>query len=256
MNKFIANNKLVIPEEEIDNVYIWTRISRTQEALLPSESYYNLVKHSFDIDTKKVVSVLKERFPNISQESYKFCDYITFTANKSRIFNGKTCFAYMNDMKMLESLACYLAHTMNQYLPEEDSLGSLIINKIDEPDKFTRLMDSDFVILQVYSPLPEHKYRSPILDTLTSRRSRPGLCTLIYTLNTNLLIGKDLITKERAESKKLVNLSPLVTIFNQRRKSDYKSQLKTWYEMMKFNPEQFVYSKKKLKPLSRLVGNN
>lgn len=240
---FILDNKLVIPENEIDNVYIWTRISKTQEVLMPTASYYKLAKHSFDADTDKVLQVLKEKLPAATRESYTFADYITFTMNRDKIFNDKMCFAYMSNMPLLTSLAGYLAHTMNRFLPEEDSLGSLIINKIDEPDRFTKIMDADFVILNVYAALPEHKYRSAILDMLLTRRCKPGLCTLIYTLNTNLLIGPELIPNERAKNKKLVNLTPLSNLFNERRNSSYQALMKDWITMMGYSPDTFVYSK-------------
>lgn len=255
MERFIVNNKLTIPEEEIDNIYVWTKVSRSQELLLSSESYYKLMKQSFEEDTKRVISVLRDKLPSLSTESYKFCDYVTFMANKSKIFNNRTCFAYMTSSELLNSLSCFLAHTMNKYLPENDSLSSLIINKIDEPDRFTKLMDTEFIILKIYAPLPEHKYRQPILDMLLSRRSKPNMSTLIYTVNTNLLIGKDLISKERALDNKLVDLSPLASIFTQRRQASYQSLLKIWFELTKLNANNIVYSKTKPKETVRQVHN-
>lgn len=247
MERFLKDNKLVVPEEEIDNVYIWTKISNTQNVLLSSEAFFKLMMHSFEQDVSKVLSVLKQRMPSINLDTYKLSDFITFTANKHLIFNDKNCFVYMNNLKMLNSLACYIAHTMNMYLPEDDSLASLIINKIDEPEKFTKMMDTEFLILRIYANLPEHKYRSAILDSLLSRRSKQGLYTLIYTLNTNMLIGNNLIVKERAEDKRLIDLSPLGSIFDKRRKSDYRSLLKIWYELMGYNKNNFIYSKEKPK---------
>lgn len=251
MEKFVEGNKLIIPENEIDNIYSWVKITKTQEALLSSEAYYKLIKHSFDTDVERVIKVLKEKLPSVSKDSYTLSDFVTFTANKHRIFNDKTCFAYMTNLKLLNSLACYLAHTMNKYSPEEDSLASLIINKIDEPDKFTKLMDSEFVILKVYAPLPEHKYRNAILDMLLSRRSKPYLSTLVFTQSTGFLIDKTLITKERAEDKKFVDLTPLSAPFEQRRKASYQSIMKTWYEMMGPDISNFVYSKEKPKDTTR-----
>lgn len=254
MKRFIVDNKLVIPENEINNVYIWTKISRSQEVLLSSESYYKLMKQSFETDVKRVINVLKNKLPSVSLDTYKFCDYITFIANKSKFFNDTNCFVYMNNLEMLNSLACFLAHTMNKYLPETDTLSSLIINKIDEPDRFTKLMENEFIILKIYAPLPEHKYKQAILDMMLTRRCKPGLNTLIYTMNTGLLIGDDLITKERAVDNRLVDLSPLVPLFNQRRSATYQSLLKTWFEMTKVNLDSFVYSKKEPKINTRQVS--
>lgn len=160
----------------------------------------------------------------------------------------------MNDLNLLNSLACYLAHTMNRYLPENDTLSSLIINKIDEPERFTKLMDTEFIILKIYAPLPEHKYKQPILDMMLSRRSKPNMSTLIYTMNTGLLIGDNLISKERALDNKLIDLSPLVPLFKQRRKASYQSLLKTWFELTNFNINDFVYSKKKPQQNTRQVN--
>ena len=256
MERFITDDKLVIPENEIDNVYIWTQVSNTQEALLHSSVYYKLIEHSFNTDVKRVIDTLKSKLPAVNYSSYTFADYITFTANKSKIFNDKTCFAYMTSMDLLHSLACYLAHTMNKYLPENDSLSSLIINKIDEPDRFTKLMDMEFIILTIYIPLPEHKYKQPVLDMMLSRRSKPNMSTLIYAMNTGLLIGDDLISKERALNSKLVDLSPMTGTFLQRRKAKYQTLLRTWFEMSKLDLSKFVYSKSKPKQTIRQVNKH
>lgn len=250
---FVKDEKFIIPENEIDNIYVWTRISSTQEALLSSQSYYKLAKQSFEKDTERVLAVLREKLPAANRDNYQFCDFVTFAANKYKIFNKDNCFVYMTNMRLLNSLACYLAHTMNKYLPEEDSLASLIINKIDEPDRFTKLMDSEFVILNIYAPLPEHKYRNAILDMLLARRSKPHYSTLIFVQNTEFLINDSLVSKDRAKHKNLIDISPLASLFEQRRKATYQQVMQKWYEMMNIETTELVYSKEQPKVLSRKV---
>lgn len=256
MKRFLdKDNKLNIPENEIDNIYVWTRVSKTQELLLNSSSYFKLIQHSFEQDTKRVISVLKQNIPSLSYDSYKLNDYITFMANKDKIFNDKTCFVYMTSMDMLTSLACFLAHTENLYKPKDDALSSLIINYIDEKERFVEFMEADFLILRVYSTLPEHKYRSSLLETMLSRRSMQGKYTLIFTQNSSMLIGDNLINKNQAKDKRLIDLSPLVQSFNNRRHADYRQLLKLWYGMSS-NTSCFVYSTTKPKITLRQVDKN
>lgn len=251
MNRFIKDNKLVIPENEIDNIYIWTRVSNTQEVLLSAEKYFNNMKYAFERDTARVISTLNAKLPNINANSYTFSDYLTFTANKSLIFSNKACFAYMTNVELLHSLACYLAHTMNLYSPESDTLSNLIINKINEPERFTKLMDAEFIITKDYAPLPEHKYKQPILDMLVTRRCKPNLSTLVYVLNTGFIIGKDLIPKERAQDCRFIDLTPLVPAFMKRRKASYQSIMKTWLELTQMKVDYLVYSKSQPKDTVR-----
>lgn len=245
MEKFLKDNKLQVPPDEIDNIYIWTRASRTQEVLLPAKTYYEWAERAFLEEAKRLIPILKSKLPSLDEKSYRFSDFITFMANKKKLFNDNTCFAYSTNYKLIESLACFIAHTRNIYVPEIESLPSLIINKIDEPDKFTRLLDRDFIILNVYSALPEHKWRSVILDTLLSRRSKQNLYTLIYVLNESFLIDRTLIDEERAKRHKLVDLDPLVNIFLKRRVISYKEIMPLWLEMLEVNLDDFVYSKEK-----------
>lgn len=243
IEKFIQDGKLIVPEEEIDNIYIWSRVTKTQEVLLSSKVYYDWANNAFNNEVKRVVSTLKVKLPAISEDTYKFADFITFTANKSLIFNDATCFVYSTNQLVLDSLACYLAHTKNKFLPESDSLASLIINKIEEHEKFTAFMDKDFIILNIYAALPEHKYRSAILDALLTRRSRPGLCTLIHTINSGLLIGQNLISEDYAKRYNLVNVDLLAKKLSLRRAASYQAIMKQWFELMTVNIDDFVYSK-------------
>lgn len=255
MDRFLENtNKLKIPIEEIDNVYIWVQMSNTQEVLLSSKVFYELMEKSFVDETSKIVNVLKSKFSSLNSLSYRLCDYITFVINESKMFNGDTCFCYMNNIDILNSLICHIAYTKHLLNPMEDSLSSLIINKIDEPERFSRMMDCDFLVLREFSTLPEHKYRAPIISTFLSRRSMSNKATLVYCINNSILIGSQLISKERARDKKFVDLSSLVKIFLDRRIASYRSLLSDWYSMMKIDLTKFEYSKEPPKLVVRQVN--
>lgn len=245
MKRFLNEDKLQVPVEEIDNIYIWTRATRTQEVLLPAKTYYEWAEKAFSEEAKKIIPIVKSKIPSLDERSYRFSDFITFMANKHILFNDNTCFVYCTNYRLIESLACFIAHTKNMYLPEIESLPSLIINRIDEPEKFTKLLDKEFIILNVYSTLPEHKWRSVILDTLLSRRSKQNLYTLIYVLNKGLLIDRTLIDEERAKRHRLLDLEPMINIFLGRRGMSYKELMKTWIELLDVDLDNFVYSKEK-----------
>lgn len=255
MEQFIntKENKLEIPVNEIDNIYIWTQVSNTQEILLSSKKYFQLITRSFREEVKPVLNVLNDKIPSIKESSYTFADYLSFKLNNHVIFNKSTCFCYMTNTNLLNSLICYIAHTKNKFNIEEDSIASLIINKIDEPDRFTSLLDKDFVILRDYAHLPDHKYRSAILDSILLRRSVPNKITLILLANKGILIANNLIPEERARDKKLSRLDGLLEKFNLRRTSTYQSLLSEWFSLMPINLEKFIYSKEQPKETVRKI---
>lgn len=243
MEQFIKDNKLIIPENEIDNIYVWTQISKTQEVLLSSKVYYQLVEASFNEEAKRVISVLKSYKPTMSENMYKFCDFVTFEANKHRIFlTNRFCFAYMVDTNMLNSLICYMAHNLQLYSPEDSSITQLIEDKFDNKDLYQKRLDADFLILRVATNLGNHKYKSVILDAIMSRRSVANKFTLIQVTNKSMLIGNDIISEDLAKDKGLTDLTPMVESFNNRRKSSYQSILSIWYRMQK-DISNLVYSK-------------
>lgn len=255
IDNFIKDGKLLIPEEEIDNIYIWTRVTKTQEVLLSSENYFKLVNKSFEDDTKRITNVLKAKMPSINDNSYRFADFLTFMINRHILFNQGTCFAYSASPIVLDSLACYIAHTKNMYLPKEESLADLIIEKVSDPRRIADFLDTDFVLLNVYNTLPEHKYRSAVLDTLLSKRSKDGLCTLIYLMHENFLFGEDLIQKERATRCRMTNLNGLTKKFLQRRECTYKQLMPEWCSLMTEQQRQLlVYSNEQPKEDKRIVN--
>lgn len=245
MERFFKDNKLQVQSDEIDNIYIWTRVTKTQEVLLSAKTYYEWAQSSFNQEAQRIIPIIKSKLPSLDEKSYRFSDFITFMANKHKLFNDNTCFVYSTNYKLIESLACFIAHTRHNYLPDVESLPGLIINRIDEPEKFSRLLDKDFILLNVYSTMPEHKWRSIILDTLLSRRSNQNLYTLIYVLNKSLLIDKTLITEEQAKRHKLLDISPMTELFLSRRTMSYKELMPLWLEMLEVNLDNFVYSKTK-----------
>lgn len=244
MEKFIINGKLNIPPQEIENVYIWTQISNTQEVLFSSRNFYDRLIESFNRDVITTKSVLEKSFPDIKNASYLFPDYLTFILNNHMIFNDTTCFCYTTSKDIVNSLVCYLSHKLNKYDVQLDSIASLIINKVNEPDRFTELMEKDFIILQDFSTLPEHKYRNAIFDAFLSRRCRSNLITVCYLKAIKILIDEKLISGERAKSRKFVDLDKMKDSFYNRRASSWQSLISEWYSLMKTDIKNiFVYSK-------------
>lgn len=255
LEKYIKNNKLIVPEDEIDNIYIWTKVSNTQEVLLSSNKYYQLINTSFLNEITPMINVLNEKISGIKSNSYTLADYITFNLNKNIIFNKNSCFCYMTSTDLLNSLICYIAHTQNKYLIYEDSIASLIINKIDESERFTSLLDKDFIVLRDFANLPDHKYKSAILDSIILRRCKQDKVTLALLARKEILIGKNIIDESRVKDKNIVDLQKMYSAFISRRSSSYKALLSEWFSMMPLNLEQFIYSKEepvyKIRKVSR-----
>ena len=83
LKDFITDNKLVIPEEEIDNIYIWHKVSMTQKFLLSSEVYFKMLEKSFEQEILPRITVLKKQNARFRQADYQFSDFLTFN---SKIF--------------------------------------------------------------------------------------------------------------------------------------------------------------------------
>ena len=251
---FTKNGKYDIPLEEIDNIYVWTQISEKQEVLMSSESYFKLMNHVFERDTEQVIQVLKQKLPSANRDLYRLSDFMTFTANQNKFMNGNNCFVYCNNIRLLVSLACFLAHTMNRYLPEECTMTDLVVDKVSEPEKVTKLLESDFLIAYSTKPIPEHKYRGLILDSFITKRSKPGYCTLVYNVHKDFLFGKDLIDPAFAELHNFIDISPMQSNFKTRREQGYKDLMKLWYSIMK-QSDNLVYSKEEPKIRQRQVNS-
>ena len=257
IENFIKEGKLLIPEEEIDNVYFWTRVSNTQEILLSSVRLFDFLVHSFNKEAETVKNVLGANYPDVKTTRYLFQDYLTFTLNDYKMFNDTTCFCYTSNKEIFNSLICFMAQKYKKYDPEIDSIASLIINKIDESTRFSEVMDKDFIILQDFNALPEHKYRGAIFDAFLSRRCKPNLITLCYVEKLNYIIDNKLITAERAKSRKFIGLNALSDVFQKRRSASKQFLMSEWYSLIKPNMvSNFVYSKETPQVCVRQVGGN
>lgn len=250
---FVKEDKLQIPEGEIDNIYTWVRISDKQEVLMSSEVFFKWLNHSFEKDSMRSIAVLKQKFPLASSGVYQLSDFMTFNANRNKIFNGKRrCFVYCRDMRLIISLLCYLAHTMNLYLPEEVDLTKIIIDKIDDPDKIKRWLSSEVLVLSANAMLPEHKYKSSILNSLIIDRCRDDFCTLVHTFNAkDFLFDKNEALMQSALMRGAVDLDPMIKPWTERRSHDYHKLLTVWYNMT-IKYDNLVYSK--TEPKDRIRG--
>lgn len=241
---FIKDDKLVIPEEEIDNIYIWTKISSTQDVLMSSEVYYKWMKKSFDTDTLRYVELLKRSYKSIDENTYKLSDFITFSANHSNIFSGKSsCFVICSNIDLLKSFACYCTHTYNIFTLEDSMLSDFIFNKIDEPERIRNLMNSEMLLISAVGLLPEHKYKQMILNSIIHERTKPSLITLVYSLNkSSMLYDNDEQLAKLAESRGVKDINPLIKPWCDRRTYDYRKLMSTWYSMLA-DTSCLVYSK-------------
>lgn len=253
---FIKEGKLVIPEEEIDNIYIWTKVSRTYELLLSSKAYFALISKSFKEDSTRIVSILKDKLTELDENPYTLSDYITFNANIKSIFNKKGCFVYAkNDAnnRMLNSLACYIAHTKNQYFPKSFILSEVLITRVDRPDIIDDMFNRDFVFLQVHGSLPDHKYKTSTLEGLFVYRCTGTHYTLANVADKKFLFDGNEHIENLAKSYGVKDISGLIGLMNKRRNADYKTLMPLWYGMMA-NYDNLVYSTDEPKVNKREIG--
>lgn len=241
---FIKDDKLQIPEEEIDNIYVWTKISSTQEVLMTSKVYHGWMKKSFDTDTQKYLDILKKSYPSASRETYQLSDFITFSANDAIIYpTKKSCFVYSSDNYLLASLICYTAHTRNVFNLQDSSLSDIVFDRIDNPDKIKSILSAELLDLSAASVLPDHKLKKVIIDSMINQRCTFGYYTFVYTISEMAqLFDNDNAIKERLLRKGGVNLNPLIKPWRERRTYDYRKLMSTWYSMLA-NPNCLVYSK-------------
>ena len=242
---FIKDEKLVLPEDEIDNIYIWTKVAATTKALLPAKAYYRLAKDAFDKDTKRIVDVVKDRNAWLKLASYELSDYLTITANKSKIFTSNSCLAYSIDSTVLHAILFYLAQTKNLYRSEVSSFSELLAKYVSDTSFVDNVISSDVLYLNAHAPLPDHKYKQIFLDAFATRRCSNSKFTLIHATNTSFIIGQYGYSEDSpvVTNRLLQDLSPLALKLKQRRQQDYKSIMSYWLSIMKFNPDTFVYSK-------------
>lgn len=254
MNKYLKNDKLIIPEEEIDNIYVWTRISNTQEALLSSLVLFKLIEHSFNEEAFRSSQVLKHNCTIINANEYKLADFITFIMNKDAIFVDNFCNVVSTDAKVLNSLACFIAHQKHLFFLRNESLSNMILELASNAENVKHIFESDFIYFDIQTSLPDYKYRGAILDMLLIKRSKQYMYTLTYTPNVEHVISNNAISKESANKYGLKNICDLTRAFNNRRKATYQQLLKDWFYLMQIDLNNFVYSKKKLEPQVRQIS--
>lgn len=253
---FIKDDKLTVPEDEIDNIYIWTKVANTTKALLPAKAYYRLAKDAFDKDLKRITDVVKSNNSWANDATYELSDYLAIQANKSKLFNSDCCFLYSNDKTVLTSILFYLAQTKNLYKSTSHTLSDLLMTHVSDQESFTDATNSDTLFLTAYAPLPEHKLKEYFLDALASRRRKPHKYTLVHTMTKACLIGPSGYSEKYPLLDNFIkDVTPLSALMLKRRQQDYKAIMSYWLSMMKFSPELFVYSKvqpeEKLRKINR-----
>lgn len=240
---FVKDNKLIVPEEEIDNIYVWVRLSKTQAALLSAKAYYAFVEHSFNQDIANKLPVLKSYNSRLKSINYSLSDFLTLTANKDKIFYDESCFVLSTRYDVLLSLIGFICQTKNLYRVHFADLSDLLMSHISQPEMLSDSMSAEILCLELYAPLPEHKLRQTLLNSVISRRCKQGLYTVIFTVNKDFVIGNDLMPLERLKRNNYVDLSPIEGILVERRKQDYKQLLKLLLSMTRYEEGIFVYSK-------------
>ena len=242
LKDFITDNKLIIPEEEIDNIYIWHKVSMTQKFLLSSEVYFKMLEKSFEQEILPRITVLKKQNARFRQANYQFSDFLTFFANQSKIFSNDFCFALTTNFDAMFALICYICHTTSLYQIAFADLSELLMSYVDGKDMFSDLMHSKILCLEAYNPMPEHKWRSAIFNSVISQRSNMGLYTVVCTLQKNFVIGNDLMSEERLRQIGYIDITPICAALKVRKTQNYKSLMSLWYSMLK-DTSSLVYSK-------------
>lgn len=244
LKDFITDNKLVIPEEEIDNIYIWHKVSMTQKFLLSSEVYFKMLEKSFEKEILPKIEVLKKQNSRFKQLNYYFSDFLTFFANQNRILCSDTnyCFALSTNREAVLSLICYLCQLKNIYNVTFVTVSELLASFIDMPERFAETMTSKVLCLELYSQLPEHKWRQVVLNSIFSRRSNNGLFTIVYTSDKAYFVGNNLLPEERLKEVGYIDMSNIGSVMLERRKQNYKPLMSLWYSMLK-DTSSLVYSK-------------
>lgn len=248
---FTKDGKLIIPEEEIDNIYIWTKITSTQDVLMSSEVCHRWMKKSFEADTARYIELFSKSCRGIDRSTYQLSDFITFSANHSNLFyNKRSCFVVCSDIDLLRSFACYCTHIYNMFTLEDTMLSDFIFNKIDEPERIKTLMSSEMLMISAIGILPDHKYKQMILNSLIHERTKPNFVTLVHAINkTTMLYDNDENLAKQAESRGVKDINPLIKVWKERRTFDYKKLMSTWYSMLA-DSSCLVYSKEE--PTERL----
>lgn len=250
---FVKDNKLIIPVEEIDNVYLWTRVSKTQEVLIPTKSYFTFLEHGFKEDVERVKSLIVSNNVRFKKTDYVLADFITFTKNLNKLVTSNYSVVYGTNPKLLETYLMFLAHKTIHHTIKNESILTLLLRIIDDKDYIKSVLDSDILLLELYSAPPEHKYLQTLYELIISSRCKSGKHTAIYTVNTNLIINPNAIQQERADLYGIVNLDPMIRLLEKRRESDYKQLMSDWISCMKLKEDLFVYSKEEPKQKFRIV---
>lgn len=255
INNFVVDNKLKVPEDEIDNIYIWTKIASTQKALLTMEQYYNLMKSAFDSDMKSIIEVTKQRTSWLKRFDYTLSDFITISANQQKLFSENFCFLYSTKQDVLASIAFYLTQKTNDYYIKDASMTDILMSHVSDPEGFKALFQERFLFLTLYTAFPEHKLRQVFLDAVATRRCKAGKYTFIYVPNVSYLIGQNGYQKDYPlVASHFKDVSGLNAVLLNRRKETYKQIMPVWLSMMKYDASAFVHSKERPKTLIKEVS--
>lgn len=253
LKDFIKDNKLIIPENEIDNVYVWHRVSMTQKVLLTSEVYHKMLKASFEREVLPKIQILKKKNPRLQKSDYQFSDFVTFFANQNKLFVGNYCFALTTNFDALFALACYICQVNNLYHVTFADMSELVMSYVDSQDKFEQIMSSSVLCLELYAPIPEHKWKSAILNSILAKRSSSGMFTIICTINKKFIIGDELMPEARLKTMNYIDITPICHALTTRHKQDYHSLMSLWYSMLK-DTSNLVYSKEVPKERTKIIS--
>ena len=259
MERFLVDNKYKIPPEKIDDIYVWTRISRTQELLIPSVKYYMFFEESFKNSTKIIISELSKVCGQLPGNLYRLSDYITFALNEKEhlLFKNKGCLYYTSNLDLLYSMICYIIHTKYTGVPKSSSLEYIITNIIDEPDVVSEYMNSTFFVSLNNEVIPPYNNAHNTLNSFFTKRSKLNRYTLLHLpekVYSFMISNKEkFISKESLNMFGLENIDGLVSSFKTRREQEYRDILSLWFSKIDVESNILVYSESEPKSTVREV---
>ena len=259
MERFLVDNKYKIPSEEIDNIYVWTRISKTQELLISAAKYYMFFEESFKNSTKDIIPELSKVFGQLPNNLYRLSDYITFALNEKEhlLFRNNGCLYYSSDLELLCSMMCYIIHTKYTGIPKVSSLEYIVTNIINEPDIMTEYLDFPFFVSLNNEVIPPYNNAHNTFNSFFTKRSKPNRYTLLHLperVYSYIIDSKNkFISQESLNMFGLENIGGLVPPFKIRRKQEYRDILSLWFSKIDVESNILVYSKDEPKSTVREV---
>lgn len=259
MERFLVNNRYNIPSEEIDNIYVWTRISKTQEVLIPSAKYYMFFEDSFKESTKNIISELSEAFGQVPNNPYRLSDYITFALNEKEglLFKNKGCLYYSSDLELLYSMICYIMHTKYTGIPKSISLEYIVTNMIGEAEALSEYLNSTFFVSLNNEIIPAYNNAHNTFNSFFTKRSKPNRYTLLHLpqrVYSYIVDNREkFISQESLNMFGLEDIGALVPPFKIKRKQEYRDILSLWFSRIDVKSNMLVYSKDEPKSTVREV---